>query len=134
MAKILLIEDEESLRELYRKNLMSRNYEVETANDGGDALVKLTQSKPDVIILDILMPNLNGIEVLKILKEDPKLKKIPVLMLTAVSEINKMKECLEIGAIGYITKGSSADEIVHKVNMILDMFNEGGGKDNQKGV
>jgi DNA-binding response OmpR family regulator len=119
MTKILLVEDEEFLRDLYSRSLRLKNYEVETAVDSEDALVKLKLFKPDVVILDIILPRLNGIEVLKMLKNDPRLKRIPVIMLTGVSEINKIKECLDIGAIGYILKGSSADEITEKINLIV---------------
>jgi DNA-binding response OmpR family regulator len=119
MTKILLVEDEEFLRDLYSRSLRLKNYEVETAVDSEDALVKLKLFKPDVVILDIILPRLNGIEVLKMLKNDPRLKRIPVIMLTGVSEINKIKECLDIGAMGYILKGSSADEITEKINLIV---------------
>lgn len=123
MPKVLLIEDEESLRNLYTKSLVNCDFKVETATDGGDALIKLTQYKPDVIVLDIVMPNMDGMEVLKIIKNDPKLKRIPVLMLTSVTDINKMKQCLEMGAMGYVTKGNSSEEIVQRVNLILGSFN-----------
>ncbi len=123
MPKVLLIEDDESLRNLYTKHLVNGDFKVETATDGGDALIKLTQFNPDIIILDIIMPVMDGMEVLKIIKTDPQLKRIPVLMLTSVTGINKMKECLEMGVMGYITKGNSSDEIVQRVNLILGSFN-----------
>jgi CheY-like chemotaxis protein len=72
-----------------------------------------------VIILDIFMPELDGIEVLKILKTDPEFKKIPILMLTTASEIKTIKECLERGATGYIVKGGSPEDIVKKINNII---------------
>ena len=121
MAKVLMVEDDESLRMLYSRNLKVKNFEVETAVDGKDALAKVKIFKPDAILLDIIMPEINGIEVLKILKADPELRKIPVLMLTSLSEANKIKECLEIGAKGYILKGNynSGGEIAKRVNILL---------------
>mgnify|MGYP005859762489 CR=1 FL=1 len=119
MPKVLLVEDDESLRKLYSKSLKLKNYRVETAVDGADALVKVGLFRPDVIILDIIMPELNGIEVLKILKTDPEFKKIPILMLTIASEINTIKECLENGATGYILKGGSPEDIAKKINNII---------------
>lgn len=122
MAKVLLIEDEESLRNLYTRILSSRNYTVETAVDGEDALLKLPEFKPDIIVLDIVMPNYNGMELLRVLKNDEQHRKIPVVMLTALSEMKKITKCLEMGAVGYITKDSSVEDIAHKLNLILESF------------
>ncbi len=122
MAKVLLIEDEESLRNLYTRILSTRNYTVETAVDGEDALLKLPMFTPDIIVLDIVMPRYNGMELLKVLKNDDRHRKIPVVMLTALSEMKKITECLEMGAVGYITKDSSIEDIAHKLNLILESF------------
>lgn len=119
MAKLLIVEDDENLRLIYSKNLSKRNYEVETATDGNDALDKLSDYMPDAILLDIMMPELNGKEFLKFLKQSPRYSKIPVIMITGVSDINDIKMCLENGAAGYILKGSSADEIDKKINVVL---------------
>ncbi len=119
MPKVLLVEDDESLRILYSRSLRLKKFDVETAADGADALVKVGIYMPDVIVLDIMMPELNGIEVLKILKNDPEFKKIPILMLTTASDINTIKECLEKGATGYIMKGGSPDDIAKKINNII---------------
>ena len=120
MPKVLLIEDEESLRNLYTKILSTRNYTVETAADGVDALSVLETFRPDAIVLDIVMPNYNGLEFLKILKNNDDFKSIPVVMLTALSEMRKITECLEMGAVGYITKDSTVEEIVQRLNLLLD--------------
>lgn len=120
MPKVLLIEDEESLRNLYTKILSTRNYTVETAADGVDALSVLETFRPDAIVLDIVMPNYNGLEFLKILKNSDDFKNIPVVMLTVLSEMRKITECLEMGAVGYITKDSTVEEIVQRLNLLLD--------------
>jgi CheY-like chemotaxis protein len=122
MAKVLLIEDEESLRNLYTRILSSRNYTVETELDGEDALLKLPEFNPDIIVLDIVMPNYNGMELLRVLKNDERHRRIPVVMLTALSEMKKITKCLEMGAVGYITKDSSVEDIAHKLNLILESF------------
>lgn len=122
MAKILLIEDEESLRKLYSQILTSRNYIVESAEDGREALIKLNKFRPDLIVLDIVMPGYNGVELLKILKNNDELKRVPVLMLSAVNEMAKIRECLNMGAAGYITKDNTVEEIVQKLNLVLDSF------------
>jgi CheY-like chemotaxis protein len=120
MPKVLLIEDEESLRKLYTKILNGKNYTVEAAADGEDALSVLKIFRPDVIVLDIVMPNYNGVEFLKILKNDVELKSIPVVMLTALSEMRKITECLDMGAVGYITKDSTVEEIVQRLNFLIE--------------
>jgi len=120
MPKVLLIEDEESLRNFYTKILTMRNYEVESAADREIALSLLKQFRPDVIVLDIVMPHYNGVEILKILKNDGDLKVIPVVMLTALSEMRRITECLDMGAIGYITKDSTVEEIVHRLNFLIE--------------
>lgn len=78
MTKILLVDDEESVRTMYSHSLQKIDgFVVDTAEDCNQALVKIEQSKPDVIILDIAMPQVSGIRVLEAVKSDPKLKKIP---------------------------------------------------------
>src|SRR3972149_10461088 len=120
MPKVLLIEDEESLRKLYTKILNAKNYTVEAAAGGEDALSVLKIFRPDVIVLDIVMPNYNGVEFLKILKNDNEFKSIPVVMLTALSEMRKITECLDMGAVGYITKDSTVEEIVQRLNFLIE--------------
>lgn len=120
MVKVLLVEDDESLRNLYSKVLKDNKYEVETAVDGEDSFIKISSFKPNVIILDIEMPKLNGIEVLKILKADPELRKIPVIMFTSNSDSNKLQECYQIGVKGYIMKDSSTVyENVKKIDLFV---------------
>jgi CheY-like chemotaxis protein len=104
MAKILLVEDEELLRKIYRKKLELGNFEVEIAADGEEGLATARRFKPDLILLDIIMPKLNGIEVLKKIKADPLINWIPVVMLTNLATGAAIQECLEAGALGYIIK------------------------------
>ena len=106
MAKILLVEDEELLRKMYRKKL-ELAFEVETAADGEEGLAKAREFKPDLILLDIVMPKLNGIEVLKKIKADPVINWIPVVMLTNLATGAAIQECLEAGSQGYIIKSDS---------------------------
>ncbi len=117
--KVLLIEDHKFLGELYAKNLKRRDYDVEIAKDGEDGLEKVKSFKPDVILLDLIMPDMSGIEVLKELKFSSKYKKIPVILLTAVCDVDQIKECLGIGALGYIRKVTSTEELFNKVDLIV---------------
>jgi len=120
VAKILLVEDEELLRNLYRRKLELANFEVEIAENGRDGLAKARESKPDLILLDIIMPGLNGIDALKEIKVDPDLKAIPVIMLTNVESIASKEECLGAGSTGYIIKSSSTpSDVLQQVKDIL---------------
>ena len=118
MPSVLVVDDDENLRTIYKKNLENRGYEVETAFNGADALDKLKEWKPDIIILDIMMPELDGVKVLENLKKTDLLDELSVIMLTGVSEINLMKKCLDLGAKGYILKGASMEEIDKRLKML----------------
>lgn len=107
MAKILLVEDEELLCKMYRRKLELGNLEVEIAADGEEGLAKAREFKPDLILLDIVMPKLNGIQVLKKIKADPVINWIPVVMLTNLATGAAIQECLEAGSQGYIIKSDS---------------------------
>lgn len=100
---ILLAEDEIFIRELYERVLRSAGFNVISAIDGVDALQKL-QKGTDLILLDIMMPRMNGIEVLKKLKSDPEFKDIPVVLLTNLGAQKVLQEALEIGIQGYMMK------------------------------
>ena len=118
MPSVLVVDDDENLRFIYKKNLENRGYEVETAVNGADALEIIEGWKPDIIILDIMMPELDGVKVLENLKRDSVLDELSVIMLTGVSEINLMKKCLDLGAKGYILKGASMEEIDKRLKML----------------
>ena len=118
MPKILVVDDDENFRNVYKINLEKRGYEVDLASDGEDALSKIPEVNPDIVLLDILMPGLDGVEVLEKLGEMGMLNDLTVVMLTGVDEINLMKKCLETGAKGYILKGVSMEEIDRKLKMI----------------
>ncbi len=102
--KILVVDDEQDLVETIRLKLSSEGYKVEAAYTGIQALEKAKQSKPDLILLDIMMPELNGYQVCKKIKEDNTLKNIPVVMLTAKAQESDKFWGLETGADDYITK------------------------------
>jgi twitching motility two-component system response regulator PilG len=83
MTKILLVDDDEAVRRMFSESLQKVDgFSVDTADDGNQALLKIAQTKPDIIILDIAMPELTGIQVLEVVKSDSKFKKIPIVMLT----------------------------------------------------
>lgn len=101
--KILIVEDDLFIRELYERTLTQAGYAVVTAADGQEGL-KLAKDAPDLVLLDIMLPKVHGIDVLKKLKEDQTTKNIPIVMITNLGQENIMNEAFKIGAAGYLVK------------------------------
>ena len=118
-AKILVVEDERDIVELLRYNLRQVNFEVDTVQNGSDALQRAIDNPPDLILLDLMLPEVDGLIVCRLLKNDPRTKNIPIVMLTAkVKEEDRVKG-LELGADDYITKPFSPREVVLRVTAVL---------------
>lgn len=117
--KILVVDDEEHIIELIRFNLETNGYCVIEANDGNEALKKVKEEKPDLVILDLMLPSIDGIEICKILRKDKETEKLPIIMLTAKSEEIDMIIGLEIGADDYITKPFSVRELLARIKAVL---------------
>ena len=105
MAKVLIVEDDPLMSRMYEEIFKFEGYEVEIATDGQEGLDKVRTGKPTLILLDIMMPKLNGIQVLEKLKADPETKSIPVVMLTNLGNKHDAEEALLKGAVKYIVKG-----------------------------
>ena len=116
---ILIVDDEEDVLELLRFNLEKDGYKTETAVSGEEALKKAKAKRPDLIILDLMLPGIDGLEVCKKLKSDTKTENIPVIMLTAKSEESDIITGLELGAQDYITKPFSPKVLIARVRRIL---------------
>lgn len=82
MAKILIVEDEESLRDVYKEEFSNEGFEVEVASDGEEGLKKMFELRPDIVLMDILMPKMSGFDMLKGVREKDELKNIPIIVLT----------------------------------------------------
>ncbi|AKJ63569.1 response regulator [Kiritimatiella glycovorans] len=121
MAKeyLLAVEDEEDILELVRFNLARNGYEVGTAATGEEALKSVGKRKPDLIILDLMLPGLDGIEVCRQLKSGSETADIPVVMLTARGEESDIVTGLEIGADDYITKPFSPRVLMARIKAVL---------------
>ena len=104
MAKILIVDDEIEVLRVYSDILKKENFEVVEAKNGIDGLKIALDFKPDLILLDILMPVMDGIAMLKELKIDNAVKNIPVIVLTNFSDTKKIAEAMESGAVGYLIK------------------------------
>ena len=109
-ARILLVEDDRILRKAGEVTLRKKGYVVVVAVDGEDALVKVREHKPDLILLDVVMPKLDGFEVLTRLKDDPSTRDIPVIMLSNLSEPSDIRKATDRGALAYLVKSSLRPE------------------------
>jgi DNA-binding response OmpR family regulator len=117
MRKILIIEDEQDMVEGLKFNLEARDYTVIAAYDGETGNRKALEEKPDLVILDLMLPKLNGYEVCKILKKE--IPELPIIMLTAKSQEAEIVTGLELGADDYITKPFSVLELIARINALF---------------
>lgn len=121
MAKknIFVVEDEEDILDLIRHHLAKEGYAVATATNGLEAVKAITRKPPDLVLLDLMLPGLDGLEVCRQLKRDPKTAEIPVLMVTAKDEESDVVAGLELGADDYIVKPFRMKELVARVRTAL---------------
>lgn len=120
MKRILFIEDESALQKTFGEILKQEGYEITSALDGESGLRLAKDKKPDLILLDLILPKLHGFEVLKKLKEDPKTKEIPIVVLTNLEGIGDVEKALELGATTYLVKENySLEEIIEKIKKTL---------------
>lgn len=117
--KILIVDDEPELVKAIEIRLKQANYEVLTAYDGLEGLEKAKKEKPDLILLDILMPNIDGYQTLSKLKEDGITKDVPVIMLTSKSQVNDVAEAIGLGAVDYIVKPFEPRILLEKIKKEL---------------
>jgi DNA-binding response OmpR family regulator len=119
MKKILVVDDEDDILHFLELVLKEKGYHVATASGGHEALTKAQLERPDLILLDIMMPQMDGWEVLKLLRVDPETARIPVAMLSARTEAKDRVQGLQEGAIDYICKPFSLLELLGKVEAIF---------------
>lgn len=118
-GKILVVDDEVYIVHILDFSLGMEGYEVVTALDGEQALAKVRTEGPDLVVLDIMMPKLDGYETCKILKSDPQTKHIPVILLSAKGRNVDQQMGFQVGADDYITKPFSPRKLVERINLIL---------------
>ena len=120
MKKVLFVEDEAALQKALTDILTQAGYKVVSALDGEIGLRLAKSEKPDLILLDIILPRLNGFEVLKKLKENPELKEIPVIVLTNLEKIEDVEKAIELGAKTYLVKTQyTIDEVIEKIKKAI---------------
>ncbi len=119
MRRILLVEDDKDIVELVRYNLANEGFQVSAASDGSTGLAQVKKSPPDVLLLDLMLPKLSGLEICKEIRRDPALNRLPILMLTARGDEADRVVGLEVGADDYVTKPFSPRELVARVKALL---------------
>ena len=122
MKKILIIDDEIHIVDLLKFNLENNGYKVDYSYDGFDGYLKTKEFQPDLILLDWMLPNISGIDLLKKIRSDETLEQIPVIMLTAKNMEEDKLEGLEDGADDYITKPFSVKEVLARITSVLRRY------------
>ncbi|NIA11588.1 MAG: response regulator [Nitrospiraceae bacterium] len=119
-TKILIIEDDTFIMDMYGTKFNMSGFEVLKAEDGVKGIKVVKKEKPDIIVLDIIMPQMDGFETLKVIKNNQELKSIPVILLTNLGQRENIEEGLKLGADDYIIKAHfTPDEVVEKVEKVL---------------
>ena len=118
-SKIFIADDESGFVSTLKSRLEFEGFEVTTAPDGKAALERIPDEAPDLILLDVMMPAVNGYQVCRELKENPDTKSIPILMLTAKSQESDKFWGMEAGADAYLTKPFDMDELIEKIGALL---------------
>jgi len=120
MAKILLVEDDEMLHNMYTQKFSQEGYTVISAYNGSEGIKKAEEEKPDVILMDIIMPKMDGFVALKKIKQNSALAHIPVMMLTNLGQEEDIKKGRELGADDYFIKANHTPaEVVTKIKSLL---------------
>jgi DNA-binding response OmpR family regulator len=121
MKKILIIEDESALQKSLSDILSHDDYEVKSALDGELGLQLAQKEKPNLILLDLVLPKMHGLEVLKNIKENSETQKIPVIVLTNLESMHDIERAMELGAASYLVKANySLKDLMDKIKQILD--------------
>ena len=120
MSKILIVDDDLTLRDMYAERLKKEDFDVSIAGNGKEGIHAAEKSKPDLILLDIMMPGMNGFDTLEEMRKIPELKSIPVIMLSALIQEDNVAKAKKAGAKDYIIKSESTPaEVVERVKSHL---------------
>jgi len=120
MTKILFIEDEEALQKSLTKALQLEGFDVLSAHDGQSGIDMTEKERPDLVLLDLILPKVDGFEVLKRIKTSPSTKEIPVIILTNLEQIQSVEKLIQYGPLNYLVKANyNLDEIIEKIREVL---------------
>ncbi len=117
---VLIVDDEPMARTLLRLMLVRAGFNVSEAEDGFDALEKVQASQPDIILLDVMMPGMDGFSVCEELRQRKETSKLPIIMLSAKTDLDSINKGLRVGATKYLTKPISPEDLTRHVNDVLD--------------
>lgn len=119
--KVLLVEDSKVVQQMYRSKLTIEQFTVLTADNGVEAIKLLSTEIPDIILLDLMMPVMDGYKVLQVIKTDPRLTDIPVLVFSARGQPEEVERSMNLGAAGYIIKATTKpNEVVEQIRKVLN--------------
>lgn len=125
MKKILIIEDDQNLLSNYQTELELRKFSVVSVIDGGKAVAAVEKENPDLILLDIMLPNMNGIDILEEVRNNDKFKTLPVIMLTNYGDEENIRRSLELGALDYLKKYNvTPSDVGQRIEQVLKSANE----------
>ncbi len=119
MAKILVVDDEADLVRLIGYALQIEGYDIVTATNGQDALRAVQSERPDLVVLDVMLPDLSGVEVCRRLRDQPATAHLPIMMLSARSQVSDKVKALQAGADEYITKPYNPDELLQTIHALI---------------
>lgn len=117
--KILAVDDESDVLLILKTALLSEGYQVFTATNGPDAIVIASEENPDLIVLDMMMPEMNGFDTLRKIREEPRQASVPVIMLTGVADKERIREALDLGIEYYIVKPFEFHDLISKVKIAI---------------
>ncbi len=118
-VRILVVDDDPVIQKLLEVNFQMEGYDVATAGDGAEALASVAAQRPDAVVLDVMMPKIDGIEVLRRMKADPETAAVPVLLLSARAQAKDIADGLDAGADAYMTKPFDPVELLERVTSLL---------------
>lgn len=121
MGRVLVIDDEPDVLLLCRVNLRFAGHDVLEAQDGEHGIADAVAERPDAIVLDLMLPNLDGYEVLRVLRDDERTRDLPVLILTAKVQLEDHRRCLQLGADAFLTKPFSPEVLSDAVHDVLEL-------------
>lgn len=120
--KLLLVDDDKEIVETLQKRLKAENYDVVVAFDGEEALLKVKQDNPDIILLDLMLPKMNGLEVLKEIRQNHKDKWRPVIIISAKTDLDSFKEGYSLEADHYLAKPCDFENILHGIRTMISLI------------
>jgi DNA-binding response OmpR family regulator len=119
LKKLLVVDDDDHVRELVRMALEGRDYQIIEASQGGEAIKLARQHRPELILLDVVLPDISGLHVCRVIKGDPDLVGTPIVMLTSMAQMSDFGEADDAGADDYVTKPFSPKALAKRIDAIL---------------